>query len=232
MTATSAAFPSAGRHADIERHFARRGRGEDFDMEARWIARRLPMSASRILDIGCGNGALFPWIRASRVTGIDFAQAGLRQTRTCQPAARLACGDGSSLPFADNSFDVITAQHVIEHLPDAGTALAQWRRVLRPGGTLLVVTPNARFVDPSVFDDPTHRQLFDRRELNSLMQKSGLIVNRVCTIGIPSIRKYHAIPSGWRFRRTILRRAEWLSIVPGLRDSGQSLCCMARKPLE
>jgi SAM-dependent methyltransferase len=104
--------------AEVDRHFARRGHGEEFDMEARWILRGIPAHASRILDIGCGIGALFPLMGASRVVGIDYAHAGLCRTRDRFPEARLACGNGAALPFDDESFDAITAQHVVEHMPN------------------------------------------------------------------------------------------------------------------
>jgi|CXWL01.1.fsa_nt_gi SAM-dependent methyltransferase len=216
-------------NAEVDRHFARRGHGEEFDMEARWILRGLPDNASSILDIGCGIGALFPLIGASRVVGIDYAHSGLRRTRERFPAARLACGDGAALPFEDMSFDAITAQHVVEHLPDAATACKEWRRVLQSNGRLIIVTPNAEFLDPSLFDDPTHVQLFDRKSLRQTIENSGLIVERICTLGLPWIRQYRTLPGGWRLRRMLLRRAEMFARLPRMRWAGQSLCCIARR---
>lgn len=225
-SAAQALHPTA---ADVDLHFSRRGHGEEFDMEARWILRNLPRNSSRILDIGCGIGALFPLIGPTRVVGIDYVHAGLRRTRQRFPTVRLACGDGTTLPFANQSFDAITVQHVIEHLPDASAACIEWRRVLRPGGRLMIITPNAEFRDPSLFNDPTHVQLFDRKSLRQTVERGGLIVEQICTLGLPWFRHYHAIPGGWRLRRTILRRAESFARLPGLRWSGQSLCCFARR---
>ena len=63
-----------------------------------------------------------------------------------------------SLPFADESFDVVTAWHVIEHVDDVNTALAEWRRVLRPGGILAMETPDGS--SPLVRRRGTHYRRF------------------------------------------------------------------------
>jgi hypothetical protein len=91
------------------------------------------------------------------------------------------------------------------------------------------MTPNAEFCDPSVFNDPTHIRLFDGRSLKTLIESSGLFVERICTLGLPWFRQYHTWPGGWRLRRAILRRAEVFAYLPGVRWSGQSLCCIARR---
>lgn len=222
-------LPGISASTEIERHFAHRGHGGEFEMEARWIARRIPESDRRVLDIGCGIGALFPSIGAARVVGLDFVHAGLQQTRRRFPESRLACGDGMTLPFADGAFDAITAQHVIEHLSDAGAACDEWKRVLRIGGRLLIVTPNARFCDPGVYSDPTHVQIFDEESLRTTVSRAGLIVEAIYSIGLPWFREYHRFPSGWRARRLVLNFAEMLARIPGLCRAGQSLCCLARR---
>jgi SAM-dependent methyltransferase len=213
---------------EVERHFVHRGHGAEFEMEARWIARRIPDSDRRVLDIGCGIGALFSSIGAARVVGLDFVHAGLLQTRRRFPESRLACGDGMTLPFADGAFDAITAQHVIEHLSDADAACDEWKRVLRIGGRLLIVTPNARYCDPGVYSDPTHVQIFDEVSLRTTVSRAGLIVEAIYSIGLPWFREYHRFPSGWRARRLVLNFAEMLARIPGLCRAGQSLCCLAR----
>lgn len=215
--------------AQVDLHFARRGHGEEFAMEVRWILRSLPQNASRVLDVGCGIGALFPAIGSDRVVGIDYAFAGLRCTRSRHPDARLSCADGAKLPFADASFDAITAQHIIEHMVDPISTLAEWRRVLCPGGRVVLVTPNSGFCDTSIFDDPTHVRLFDRASLRQSLTQGGLEIEQICTLGLPQFRNYHAIAGGWRFRRAILKNAEILARIPLLQWSGQSLCCVARR---
>jgi SAM-dependent methyltransferase len=215
--------------ATIDRHFARRGHGEEFEMEARWIVQSLPGRAQRILDIGCGIGALFPLVGETRVIGVDYALAGLRQTRNRFARSRLACGDAASLPFAEGSFDAIIAQHVIEHMPDSGAVCRDWRRVLRANGRLIIVTPNLQFCDQFIFDDPTHVCIFSRKTLRQSLETVGFNVEFICTLGLPWFRNYHALPGGWRLRRLTLRKAGTFARLPGLRNSGQSLCCIARR---
>ena len=96
----------------------------------------------RILDVGCGNN------KQTGAIGID------RNPRT---RADVLCElDHFPYPFADNSFDRVTAIHVIEHLSDVMGAMREFHRVVRPGGTIRIETPH--YTDFSSFCDPTHKQ--------------------------------------------------------------------------
>jgi ubiquinone/menaquinone biosynthesis C-methylase UbiE len=100
------------------------------------------VAGRRILDAGCGSGPLFEALRdrGAIVTGIDKSAGMLEQ-------ARRRLGDdadlqeaelGSPLPFPDDTFDDITASLVLHYLEDWGPALAELRRVLKPGGRAIV----------------------------------------------------------------------------------------------
>jgi SAM-dependent methyltransferase len=212
-------------------HFARRGMGEEFDMEASWIQRRIPADASCVLDVGCGNGALFGVIGSSRVLGLERCESGLVMTRSRHPSARVICGDAVRLPLSDGCVDAVTAQHVIEHLAAYDAACREWFRVLAPGGLLVVLTPNLRFTDPGVFADETHVHLFDSGDLSGTLTRAGFEVQELCSLGLPWFRNYRRLPSGWRFRRLVTRRSSAFSIIPLLKWRGQTLCCAARKPI-
>jgi SAM-dependent methyltransferase len=217
--------------AHVDRHFARRGRGPEFDMEVRWIRRHVPEDLSRWADVGCGNGALIRAIGRGRPIGIDYAAIGLAPTTPRSPNARFVCADAANLPLAERSLIAITSQHLIEHLPDAERACREWHRVLEPGGLLIIQTPNAAFCDPGVFDDPSHVRLFDRRTLGRIVRDAGFTVVDLRTLGLPWFRDHRRFPGGWRFRRLVTAHAERLSACPGCRWSGQTLCCLARKPV-
>ena len=101
------------------------------------------------LDLGCGHRVLPDWRRSAEqeivsrcrsVTGVDADLPALRKHRSIR---RLVQGDITSLPFADASFDLVTANMVVEHLPCPETQFREVARVLRPGGMMLVHTPNA-----------------------------------------------------------------------------------------
>ena len=96
----------------------------------------------RILDAGCGSGPLSAALRdrGAIVTGIDRSAGMLEQARRrLGDDADLQVAElGSPLPFPDGTFDDVTASLVLHYLPDWGPALAELRRVLRPGGRLIV----------------------------------------------------------------------------------------------
>ncbi len=215
----------------VDHHFLRRGRGIEFDMEAAWIVRRLRSATGRVLDIGCGIGALVPHIGEDRFIGVDYRPDGLSHTRRQFGRARLCAARADQLPFADASIGAVTAQHLIEHVPAPAEAVREWARVLAPGGVMLVLTPNRRFRDPTVFDDPTHVTLFDGPELARLLIGQGLKITDHRTLGLPWFRHGSSVAGGWRLRRTVIRRAPALSMIPTLRWHGQTLCCVARKPV-
>ncbi len=213
----------------VERHFARRGQGCEFEMEVDWIRRHLPRSAKRVAEVGCGGGSLFAAIGPDRVIGVDYEPTGLQYTRRRFPDAPLLCASAERLSLDTASMDALILQHVIEHLGNAEKAARDWHRVLRPGGMLLIQTPNADFVDPSLFDDPTHVRLYSAEELATLLRRHGFEIVDLRTIGLPWFRRYGATPSGWRFRRLVTGRASFLSSWPMLRWRGQTLCCAARR---
>ncbi|MFE1857926.1 class I SAM-dependent methyltransferase [Streptomyces anandii] len=99
------------------------------------------VAGRRILDAGCGAGALSAALRerGATVTGIDTSPAMLALAgRRLGDDAELHLADlGGPLPFDDGTFDDVVASLVLHYLEDWGPALAEMRRVLRPGGRLI-----------------------------------------------------------------------------------------------
>ena len=92
-----------------------------------------------LLDVGCGTGAFLTRMRAAgrRVVGLDGSPAAVEAVHgTGIPAVR---GLAEALPFVDGRFDAVTARHMLYHVPDPVAAIAEARRVLRPGGTFVAV---------------------------------------------------------------------------------------------
>jgi SAM-dependent methyltransferase len=111
------------------------------------LAAQLPREG-RILEVGCGTGGLL--VAAARVgiavVGVDVASrwlvAARRRLADHGLSAPLLAASGDRLPWPDGHFDTIVADSVLEHLDDPIRALREWSRVLRPGGDLLVWSPN------------------------------------------------------------------------------------------
>lgn len=98
----------------------------------------------RILDVGCGNGLYLGALRnaghAGPTFGMDLSRGMLDAAAVASPDARLLVGDAQQLPFPDASFDCLLAMHMLYHVPDRALAIAELRRVLRPGGVVFVMT--------------------------------------------------------------------------------------------
>ena len=101
----------------------------------------------RALDLGCGDGTFTAALAqaGAEVVGADVAETALERARRAHPELQFvlvpSCGP---LPFADNAFELAWASEVIEHVADTARWLSEVRRVLRPGGRLLITTPNHR----------------------------------------------------------------------------------------
>ncbi|OXR42984.1 Malonyl-[acyl-carrier protein] O-methyltransferase [Nocardia cerradoensis] len=119
------------------------------------------VSGRRILDVGCGPGPLFAALRerGAVVTGIDASTRMLEQARQHLGAdADLRVADlADPLPFPDGGFDDVVASLVLHYLRDWGPALAELRRVLVPGGRLIVSVehPFANFLGQRLAGDST-----------------------------------------------------------------------------
>src|SRR5215472_16280599 len=96
----------------------------------------------RLLDCGCGPGSitagLAEAVAPGHVVGLDRGLGQVGGARTRAPAATFAVGDACHLPFADGSFDAVFAHAVLWHVPAPARALAEFHRVLRPGGLVAV----------------------------------------------------------------------------------------------
>jgi len=90
----------------------------------------------RVLDLCCGQGNVAEVLvtRDCQVTGLDFSPAMLRLARHRVPAAEFIEGDAQDLPFRESEFDIVVSNVGICHVPDQHRALAEAKRVLRPGG--------------------------------------------------------------------------------------------------
>lgn len=162
-------------HLIEDRHWWFRGRRDYFLRLVEALA--LPRDAV-ILDAGCASGALVEALALkgfARVAGIDISPNAVEQARL-RGLSNVRRLDAASPALSAESVDLLIASDVLEHIEDDGEALRQWRRLLKPGGTLAVFVPAFQFLW-SVHDDANvHRRRYTRRGLVSRLRDAGFEV--------------------------------------------------------
>jgi SAM-dependent methyltransferase len=121
-------------------------REEEFDQYARFVARFAPAKA-KLLEFGAGSWRLPLTLHKHgfEVVGCDiFSAEDLARYSAHLPetGVKLAAYDGNSLPFEDESFDVVSSRNVFEHIVDVERSLLELHRVLKPGGLFIISGPN------------------------------------------------------------------------------------------
>jgi methionine biosynthesis protein MetW len=177
-----------------------------------------PCPDATLLDLGCGNGEFTQKIAArigtSHICGIDISGENVKQARAKGIDCRQSNLDQVILPFEDESFDIICANQVLEHLSDTDTLPKEVHRMLKPGGYAVISTPNLAatqniisllfgFQPPqtAVSDDfdiyftsrhlkkrtdpwPTHRRAFTLEGLRAILRWHGLSVQEAKGSGL------------------------------------------------
>lgn len=100
-------------------------------------ANALPGAA--LLEIGVGNGSGLRFYKGKTIIAIDTSDGMLAAAKIKNPAVAFLVMDGANLTFPDAAFDIVVMSHVLAVVPDPDAMLAEARRVLRPGGHLLIL---------------------------------------------------------------------------------------------
>jgi 2-polyprenyl-3-methyl-5-hydroxy-6-metoxy-1,4-benzoquinol methylase len=136
----------------------------------------------RVLDVGCGRGFLLDAFRRRgwTVEGTEMSEASSAHAREIL-GIPVRIGPLESLGLPAASFDAVTLWHVLEHVTTPGSMLAEIRRILKPGGVLLVSVPNfgspeARITGPGWFhlDVPRHLVHFTPETLDAALRSAAL----------------------------------------------------------
>lgn len=169
----------------------------------------------RLLDVGCATGDFLDAMRSYpgwEVYGIELNEYASEYART-RLGLVVKTGTLDSVDFPEHWFDVVTLWNVLEHLPDPLSALKTTHRLLKPGGLLVLNTPNLDSLDARIFGPywigyelPRHLYVFSRRTLRALVEKAGFsILKTLCLYG-----SHAATMSSIRFwLRAKARNAKW-----------------------
>ena len=137
------------------------------------------ITCRQILDIGCGTGATMDHLRKfGEVQGIDLAMIPLSFSRR-RGHQRTMCASATELPFADETFDLITALDVIEHLDDDVKGLSEIRRVLKTGAPAVIYVPAFMSLWGPNDDQSGHKRRYRLPELQAAAENAGLKVERI-----------------------------------------------------
>ncbi len=132
-----------------------------------------------VLDVGCGTGAMSARLqKRGRVVSADFSSLALQFSRR-RGLSGLAQIDAMNLGLAADSFDLITAMDMLEHLPDDHAAVCEFFRVLKPGGLVVAMVPAYKHLWSEHDTALMHFRRYTRAEMADLFLKRGFRLKRV-----------------------------------------------------
>ena len=131
----------------------------------------------KILDVGCGTGGNLEMLKKfGAAEGVDVSDDALE---FCQSKGlTVHKGLAEELPFADESFDVVTALDVIEHLDDDIAGLREMFRILRKGGKTLIFVPAFMWLWGVQDDVSNHRIRYTKKQITERLEKAGFEIER------------------------------------------------------
>lgn len=134
----------------------------------------------RMLDVGSADGPSVSWMRGNHWrTAIDVDPRGLKPGEG-------VCASAMALPFPDETFDVVGAFDVIEHIDEDELALASIRDAARPGGGVILTVPQHRWLWSAHDEYGHHKRRYTRRELKAKLGRAGLELLRATSfVSIP-----------------------------------------------
>ena len=169
---------------------------------------RLQTPTPQLVDIGCGTGANLPMLRHAvgngQVFGLDFSPLALQFAREelgesgDAAGVHLSQGDALALPLRDGCADIVTMLDVLEHLRDDSAALDEVRRVLKPGGALVLSVPAYQHLWSAHDEALHHFRRYEKSGLECVLRRAGFTSLRV------SFAMSLMPPLAWFWRRFVL----------------------------
>jgi 2-polyprenyl-3-methyl-5-hydroxy-6-metoxy-1,4-benzoquinol methylase len=206
----------------------------------------------RLLDVGCGNGGNIRRLckLGWKAEGLDFDQAAVDTVKAQGLTA--TCGSLTDRPFPEASFDAVILSHVIEHVPNQAETVSECFRLLKPGGRLVMLTPNVGSIGHKMMgqnwmalDPPRHLYLHTVPSMTSLLTTVGFNEPRVFSTARETAKILRASMliadrvsqplskrgSWWQRRKShLLAMTELCFLLAGNQAVGSELVAVAVKP--
>lgn len=225
ILASAYGYPVAAKNALLGWMFARVGPiQERAGGDVLWLQ---ALHRGKLLDVGCGNGQFLARMRnlGWEVMGVEPDPVAARIAQDSFDL-RVFCGTLEQAPIPEESVDVVTLNHVLEHVSDPIATLIACRRVIGRAGKVVVVTPNNSSLGKRMWGQcwrgweiPRHFFLFSPRSLSACAQRAGLAVQELRTVARSApwiweasglLRKRGTFPGGVLLPGGRLRRFEGL----------------------
>ena len=159
-----------------------------------WALKEIPNKKGKLLDVGCGVGDFvesFNYYRPGMdISAIDISKKAIVLAKKRKVRADFKAGDAQKLPFANNTFDVVTCFDLIEHVRYPKKVLKEIRRVLKPGGIFHTFIPTEKnllsieglfiklgWKGKEIYGGHPHH--FSKRQVISWLEEAGFKVNKV-----------------------------------------------------
>jgi SAM-dependent methyltransferase len=135
------------------------------------------------VEVGCGEGYGTALLARStqRIVGVDYDALTIAHAAATYPQGHFVRGNLAALPIGSESVDAVATLQVVEHVWNHREFVRQCLRVLRPGGRLLMTTPNRLTFSPGLDApvNPFHTKEFDAHELSELLERDGFVIDGV-----------------------------------------------------
>lgn len=161
-----------------ESHWWHIGRRRIIASFVKQICEQVTDRRPRILDVGCGTGGNLKLLsQFGDAEGVDISPDALAFCRV-RGLNKVKLGAAEDLPYDDGTFDLVTALDVVEHLDDDVAGLREMRRILRPGGRILIFVPTFMWLWGVQDDISHHRRRYRLPELRRAVTQAGFEVER------------------------------------------------------
>jgi spore maturation protein CgeB len=200
-------------------YFDGRKKGIDSEQVTGWqfLKENANLTGKRVLDLGCADGAVLVLAQqygASRVCGIEVSAEAARYGRE-QYGVEILEASADALPFAPQTFDIITAFDLIEHVREPAQLFQSVYQILDSGGLFIGGCPDMGCFDDwggewkGVFQNMEHLSYFDRRTLTTIAEKIGFKTRQIEYSGFPLQPKSYVHPANLPVDRqlTLLQKA-------------------------